>query len=225
MQISVKTALDQRRTRKNGSKAIVIRIIKDRSPTYLSTGYFVLPENLIEIDESNVIIKKDPFIKNISVANKQLKKLHTELEEFIQQLIDEDRAADMTSTEIKNAFLNRDNALSLNAFMLAKIEDFKASNRRGYADVWADAERFLVRALVNPITFKSFNLKTIIKLEKFHLAKNPEGINGLSVWLRTIRTAYYAYAKENKIIIKSNPWSDYTIRKKEREKEPPQVKS
>ncbi len=216
MQISLKITLDKRKKRKDGSFPIVIRLIKDRIPVYIPTGYSVHKEYFVEVDDEMGVILKNEHTKNAGRINQELKDLLDELSEFINKHRDDGLLPRMRSTAIKQEFLNRNKRaeITLNAFMREKEKLLRKANRHGYADLWKYAESFLIRALKKEVTFDEFNLKTILKLETHHLSQNPDGINGLSAYLRLIRTAYYDYAKENNIELYRNPWDKYTIRKK-----------
>lgn len=214
MQISIKIVLDKRFLRKNNTFSIVIRIIKDRRPALIRTGFEVSQDNFIEMEDGEAIVTKDPAIKNISRINKSLKDQLADVREFINGLIDSGVINSMSSTEIRHAYVNRNKSNSLNQFMKNRASDLQESGRSGYGKLWEHAESFLTRALGKDIAFEDFNLKTIHKLERFHLSNNPDGINGLSAYLRLVRTAYYRFAKENNIDMKNNPWISYTIRSK-----------
>ncbi len=216
MQISIKITLDKRKKRKNGAYPLVIRLTKDRIPVYIPTGYAVHKEYFVEVDEQSGIVLKNEYIKNPGRVNQELKELMEDITGFLNKLKDEGVLHRLRSTDIKQEFLNRNKkaTITLNAFMHEKEKQLRKSNRHGYADLWKYAESFLMRALKKEITFDEFSLKTILKLEMHHLSLNPDGINGLSAYLRLIRTAYYDYAKENNIEIYNNPWNKYTIRKK-----------
>ncbi len=214
MQISVKIVLDKRFLRKNNSYSIVVRILKDRRPALIRTGYEVNQDNFVEMEDGEAIVTKDPAIKNINRVNRNLKDQLADIREFINGLIDAGLINNMTSTDIRQAYVNRNKSNSLNQFMKDRAADLEKTGRNGYGKLWEYAESFLTRALEKDIPFEDFSLKTIHKMERFHLSNNPDGINGLSAYLRLIRTAYYRLAKENNIDLKNNPWDSYTIRSK-----------
>ncbi len=191
MAATIQIILDLRRKKMDNTYPISFRIIHNRTSTTIRSGYSVEKKYW---DEKKSSVKRG--CKNIPDTvglNFLLSKKKTEL---MRNMIDMDNQGildGMTITELKFSLtdnVNKNND-TIEFFGKKVIAELKAENKFGNADAYKQSLRFLSNySGKRNITFRQLNFKLLQSLENRYMSKPDNHYNGLSVYMRSIRTLY-----------------------------------
>jgi integrase len=191
MNASIKVILYTSKLLKNGESPIMLRVIKDRKPKYISVG-FSCHADLWDF-ENNIPKKKHPHYKEINLLIDSKKK---EAGKLLLDLENENK--NLTSFEIR-AKLKKEkanNSLVLNYFD-DNIKRLTATGQIKNADVYRDTKRNLSYFLENrTIQFSEIDSQFLNKFEEF-LKQKGKGGNTIFIYMRTLRALINKAIKED----------------------------
>ena len=191
MNTSIKVVLYTSKILKNGESPIVLRVIKDRKPKYLTVGYSCHPD--VWDKENNLPKKKHPHFKEICLLIDSKKK---EAGKLILDLENENK--NLSSFEIKSKLKKeKTNNSSVLDYFESIIKRLIASGQIKNADVYRDTKRNLSYFLGNrKIQFSEIDIQFLNKFEEY-LKNKGKGGNTIFIYMRTLRALINKAIKEN----------------------------
>lgn len=212
MNTSVKISLDTRKQKKDLTYPIILRITHKRRTTAISTGYSV---QLKDWDKKKEIIKSTyRGVESVTRLNNYLLKQKSNALEIITKLADKNELGLMSVTEIKLRITNSKRISSFYNYSENLISELQKSgkigNARAYSHSLSAIKSFHGK---KDLSFEEINYNFLNKLEQHHLSKG-NSLNGLAVYLRTIRAIYNKAIKANIIDKSLYPFDKYKIKTK-----------
>jgi len=193
---SIKVVLYTSKTLNNGEHPIMLRVIKDRKPKYLSL-HISCPKELWD-DENNLPKKKHPLYKEMVIA---IDKKKLEANKLLLELSNEEKeaSAEEIRSKLKKSVVDKKTVF---LYFDEVIKRLTATNRLGYAGIFKSTKNSLV-------TFRKgldlhFSDITTSFLTKYEDAFYERGVtpNSVFVFLRTFKTLINYARKDN--IVKSD---------------------
>jgi integrase len=201
---SVKILLYTHKTLKDGSYPIVLSIIKDRKRKLISLGYAAKVTQWNQ--EKNLPNSKHPHYSELTKNLKR--KLHL-AEKAIMDL--DDKSMPFSVDDIAEAITDKKKTSSFKEYTTELISMFEKTGRYGNARVYEDAKNaFLKFHEDKDIDIKYINYKILKQFEEYLQARNHK-VNGISVYLRTIRAIYNKAIKDKIVSDKYYPFKNFKI--------------
>ena len=212
MNASVKISLDTRRPKKDGSFPIILRITHKRKTTSITTGYSV-PIKYWD-SKRGKIRKSYTGVANISRTNNFLEKQKAKAIDKLTRLEEDDKLIYLSIPEVKDKILGKAKDNSFFAFSEKVIgtlmNEDRIGNARSYKNVLREVKKF--RNGID-FPFSELNYQFLKKFEHYYLAKGLS-LNGLAVYMRTIRAIFNRAIKEELVDRRAYPFADYVIKTK-----------
>ncbi|MEM6764444.1 MAG: site-specific integrase [Bacteroidota bacterium] len=213
MKTNILISLDTRRPKADGSYPLVMRIGHKRRTATIQLGYDIKKKDW---DAKKRMVRKSyTGVSSFTRLNHRLSKIKTELFEIIRELEENEQLAKMSATDIKNFYLRNDENSSFLAYGSRLVQDLKIMNKIGTAQSYYTTinalKNFLAIKGKSELTFLQVDYSFLKSFEKAHLAKGNT-LNGLGVYMRTIRAIYNKAIKEGLVDRKYYPFHDYKIK-------------
>lgn len=193
---SIKAVLYTSKTLNNGEHPIMLRVIKDRKPKYLSL-HLSCTKDLWD-EENNLPKKKHPLYKEMVIA---IDKKKLEANRLVLDLSNEEKdvSAEEIRSKLKTSVVNKKSVFQYFDEVIARL---KATNRLGYAGIFKSTKNSLV-TFRNGKDFQFSDITTSF-LTKYEDAFYERGVapNSVFVFLRTFKTLVNYARKDN--IVKSD---------------------
>lgn len=233
MTSSIKVSLDTRRSKKDGTYPLILRLTHDRKTTSIKTGIFLKKEDW---DTEKLEVKKSyKGTSNVTRLNNEIQKKKSDALDSILKLSEGKKVAPSTVTDIKQRidpdFQNR----SFYDFGDTLIKELIKAERIGTARSY----QLLLNVLKtfnkgkpleknkggNPKTtkfkepkyadlrFGEINYSFLQQFENYHLSAGNQ-LNGLAVYMRTIRSIFNKAIKAKEVDKDLYPFNDYKIKTK-----------
>jgi integrase len=204
--------LDKRRQKKDGTYPLVFQVVFYTVPVKISTGI-----SLVEEDFD----KQSGFIKNDKSLNKELfrteETYRKRLEQFVLQ-----HPKNRNANDLRCFILNKTlDELTISEYWDRTIKDLTIMGRLGGANIYKQSKSSIAKFIDLDIPFKNFTYRDIVNLEQ-HLFVSGVSINGMGVYLRTLRAICNRAIKEDVVNYDWYPFRKYKIKK---EKTTPRVVS
>ncbi len=203
---SVKVILYTSKVLKNGEHPIMLRVIKDRKPKYISIGHSCKPELWDEIEGKPK--KKHPFEKEINILIDTKRAVANKL--ILENQIED---KEYSSEEIIERVSRKSNKCMVLEYFDIVIKRLKDSNRIGNANVYKSTKNSLSKFRENKdFQFSDINYKFLNRYEESFL-KRGVCLNSIFVFMRTFKTLVN-FAKRDEIARKDfDPFIDYSFTK------------
>ena len=233
MTSSIKVSLDTRRSKKDGTYPLILRLTHDRKTTSIKTGIFLKKEDW---DEDKLEVKKSyKGTSNVTRLNNEIQKKKSDALDSILKLGDSKKAVLSTVTDVKQRidpdFQNR----SFYDFGDKLIKELTSAERIGTArsyqlllnvlKTFNKGKPFEKNKGGNPKTtkfkeskyfdlrFGEINYNFLQQFENYHLSAGNQ-LNGLAVYMRTIRSIFNKAIKAKEVDKDLYPFNDYKIKTK-----------
>lgn len=213
MTTNVNISLDKRRSRTDGTYPLVLRIGHKRRTATIQLGYFLKEKDW---DEKRRMVRRSfTGVVSFTRLNHRLAKTKTDVFEKIRELEELKQIDKMSATDIKNYYLKKDENQSFLAYTLKLVADLRRINKLGtaqsYKCIHGVLTGFLKAEGKTDIKFIQLDYSFLKAFENAHLAKGNT-LNGLGVYMRTIRAIYNKAIKEGLVDRKHYPFQEYKIR-------------
>lgn len=203
---SVKVILYTSKKLKNGEHPIMLRVIKDRKPKYISIGYSSTPANWDE--KTGKPKKKHPFEMEITILIDQKKQKANKI--ILNKLIDDH---DFSSEEIIDKVSRKVAKCTVFAYFDELIERFKQFNRIGNAKVYQATKNSLLSFRKNrDFQFSDINLSFLNRYEE-DFQKRGVKPNSIFVFMRTFKTLVNHAKRDGKVREDFDPFKDFSFKK------------
>lgn len=210
MSITTKLFLDNRRTKKDGTQSIKLRLTINRKTIEWSIGYSISPKYW---HEKNQAVKSNcPQVGNTTRFNNFLQKEKSKAIEKVISLNDSGELNTLSLKDIKNRILNKRDTIYLiefcNEVIAEMIQAGKVGNARVYKTMRNSVNTFLKE---KDIPFRLLTYKWLKKYEAWYLGRG-NSVNGLSVNLRTLRALLNRAIKQGVANKENYPFENYSIK-------------
>lgn len=232
---SIAVSLDTRRVRKDGTYPIILRLTHKSKTTSIKTGIY-LQEN--DWDAEARAVKKSAKVLNVTRLNNEIQKKKAEALDNILKLEEKSKQAPLSITDIKGKIVPSTITHSFYEFSEKLIKDLRKAGRIGTArsydgtisvlktfnkgkalpknmggnpNVKIRLEHKGVKANVSDLSFEEVNYTFLKKFETYHLSSG-NGLNGLAVYMRTIRAIFNQAIKEGLAERNHYPFAQYKIK-------------
>ena len=199
--------LDQRRTKRDGSFPLKIRISHNKKAHLHSLGISILPK---QWDVSKFQIKQHT---NCKLLNAKLNKQFTWVE---QKLLDLERTKPIhTIQDIKGIFkpqkVEKEEKFDIVKYGYKLIEQQNQSGRYGNANTYKKAIERLRKFSPSKLAFENITYQFLCDWET---AMRKEGVkvNSVGAYMRSIRAIYNQAIKSNIVDAKHYPFTNYKIK-------------
>ena len=190
MNTTVKVILYTSKTLSNGEHPVMLRIIKDRKPKYISTGISCIPELW---DEKLCVPKKKH--RHYKEAKLLIAKKKLDAEKIVYDL--ENESKNLSAQEIKGKLKKeRVNNPYLYKYFDKVIDRFKTSGQIKTSEIYKDTKRNLVYYTGSKeVHFSEIDVSFLNQFEEYLKAQGKGG-NTIYLYLRTLRAVLNKAIKE-----------------------------
>jgi len=210
MDTSLTLSLDTRRSKKDGSYPLVLRLGHKQRTASISLRFFIHEKDWDA--KSKTVRKSFKSIESIAKINNELQKKRNDAMDIIMKLHDSGELDSLSVTELKEKIENPVTYHSFFSYTEHIIDELKRANRFGTARSYKGALSVLKDfSGGRDLSFKSINYQFLTKFETNHIAKG-NSLNGLSVYLRAIRAIYNKAIKSGIVEKELYPFSDYKVK-------------
>jgi integrase len=203
-------SLDKRREKKDGTFPLILRLTHLRKTTSISLGYNISEKDW---DEKNRRIKKSyKDVSSVSRLNNKLAKQKAEAMDIINNLDEKGQLNFISILQLKEKITKKSSTGSFFQFGDDLVKDMKEARQIGNARIHKTLLNVLrTYCKGKDLKFYELNYDFLKKFEKYHLSKG-NSINGLSVYMRTIRAIYNKAISANCVEKQAYPFENYKIR-------------
>lgn len=203
--MSIKLILYKSKTLSNGEHPIMIRVIKERKPKYIATGYSS-DKNLWN-EESQEPKRAHPHYKELKILMGK-KKLETE--KFVYNLEAENE--DLSAHDIQRSLRRKKNHNgSLYAYIDTIVERMTNAGQIKNASIYKDAKRNIKHFTgKKDVQFSDVDIMFLNKFEE-HLKAKGKGANTIYLYLRTLRAVLNKAIKELVCSEKYYPFKNFSL--------------
>jgi integrase/recombinase XerD len=210
MKTSITISLDRRRPKIDGTMPIVLRLSHGRKTTALQSGYSVADKYW---DDNNRKIRSScSTIDNVTRANNHILKKKAQAIDLINSLDEKKELNALSITQLKNRIIGSSNKATFFTYTEGIINELmsthKIGNARNYKNVLREFKKYKKE---RDFFIEEINYHFLKDFENHYLAKKLS-INGLSIYLRTLRAIYNRAIKDNLVDKASYPFDHFTIK-------------
>lgn len=209
MNTNIVVSLDTRRAKKDNTFPLILRLGHNERTTPISLKISL---NKKDWDEEAKKVKNS-YVGSSSVSrlNNYIQKKKSEAMDIILKLDEQGLLSQLSILDVKNRIANQGEVNSFFVFGNNLVKELNEAKRIGTARSYKETLSVLKNYLNKDVTFNEINYSFLTKLEKHHLGKGNE-LNGLAVYMRTIRAIFNKAIKVGIAEKDSYPFEDYSIR-------------
>ncbi len=200
------------RTKNNlGEHPLKLRIIHNRTSAHISTGFHVIQKDW---DKKNERLKStSKSTDNTTRFNNLLISKKAKYFDAIAELEEEGKLEELSATQVKRKLLNQHVEIKdVFTFLEDQYKWLGKSGKYGTARTYRDLINKLSKFTNNQsLSFTDIDYKFLKDLEQHHLASGAQ-YSSLSIYLRTLRSAYNKAIKYGHVKSKFYPFDKYTIK-------------
>lgn len=191
---------------KNGEHPIMIRLIKDRKPKYISTGESC--SKTLWDEKKNLPAKKHPLSKEIII---KIEKVKIEAKRLLHKF--EEEATDFSSEQFTKKLKNQSRKTTVIQFLEEVIADLIKAQKIGNSEVY-NSLRLAIRLFRSEkdFAFSELDGSFLRKLEQ-HFRERGIKETSMSVYFRTLRALYNRAVVEDYAKKEFDPFKDFKISK------------
>lgn len=216
MKTSIVISLDTRRSKKDGSFPLVMRIVHHRETISIPLGFSIKSKDWD--DKTRAVKKSYDGIDQVARLNNMIQKQKTEAMTVIMKLHEKGQLDNLSASELKDLIYRPAKAQSFVHFGTQLSKELTAANRFGTARAYKDAVTILkVFSGHEDIPFARINYQFLRRFEAFHLGKG-NSLNGLASYLRSIRAIFNKAIKSGIVEKELYPFDAYKIKTEPTEK-------
>ena len=191
---------------KNGEHPIMVRLIKDRKPKYISVGMSC--SKAMWDDKKNLPAKKHPLATEMII---KIEKTKTDARRLLMQL--EDEKASFTAEEFTKKLKNQSKRITVLQFLDEVITDLMKADKVGNANVHKNLKKVLERFRnQKDFTFSELDGSFLRRFEQDFRERGVSEVS-MSVHFRTLRALYNRAVVEDFAKKEADPFVDYKISK------------
>ena len=201
--VTCKIILHKTKKLKDGKHPIVIRITFRRKRKYYTIGESATTSEWEQIANQNRRKKEWRDLRKKIVLTEQ------QVEEVVEALEKKDS---FTFDAFERSFFSNQDSATVFQFFNQLIDQFTKQGRIGNADIYKGTRNELMRFRKRKdLQFEDVTLSFLHRWETFLSATNST--NSISIYMRTLRSAYNKAIKEGLVQQQQYPFKDYQIKK------------
>lgn len=210
MNTNVVISLDTRRAKNDGTYPIILRLGHNRQTTAIPIGISI-PQK--DWDEKKRLIRKSyAGVSSVTRLNNQIEKAKTDAMDIILKLHESGVLQTLSITSLKDRITQKETKDSFLHFAGQCVEELLQAHRIGTARSY----KGLINVLKDyrkgrDLLFKEVTYEFLAKFETHHKSKG-NGVNGLAVYMRTLRAIYNKAIKSGVADKELYPFDDYKIK-------------
>lgn len=210
MNTTIVFSLDYRTPKKDGTCALLLRIIHHGKPAQITTGIYLHEKDW---DDKKRLIKSSyKGAESVTRLNNYLQKQKAEALDIITKLADNKTLDSFTAFQLKELIKKKSDKVSFFKYTENLIEEMKIEGRIGNARIYKSVLGiFKGYCKDKDMAFQDINYAFLKKFESTHLSKGNT-YNSLSVYFRTIRAIYNKAIKDGVIDKALYPFENITIK-------------
>lgn len=239
---SVTVSLDTRRARKDGTYPVILRLTHKSKTTSIKTGIYLKEKDWDA--EARTVKKSATGVSNVTRLNNEIQKKKAEALDNILKLQDKAKKTPLSLYDVKNQISPSPDIHSFYEYGEKLVKDLRKAERIGTACSYEGTLRVLKtfnkgkplekhaggnpkekakldykgpNKKVSNLTFEEVNYAFLKSFETYHLSYG-NGFNGLSVYLRNVRSIYNQAIKEGLADRNHYPFAQYKIKEVPTEK-------
>lgn len=210
MNTNIVVSLDTRRKKKDGSYPIIMRLGHNGKTTSIPLGLSIDEKDWD--DKQRKVKKTYTGVNSVTWLNNRIQKMKTEAMNIILKLHEDGILQTLPITSLKDRITQKDAKDSFFEFANQCVNELIAANRIGTARSYKGIISILKDYRKGrDLLFKEITYEFLTKFEIYHKAKG-NGINGLAVYMRTIRSIYNKGIKSGRVEKELYPFDDYKIK-------------
>ena len=191
---------------KNGEHPIMVRLIKDRKPKYISVGVGCSKD--LWDSKKNLPSKKHPLSKELII---KIEKTKTDAKRLLLKF--EDEKLDFSSEEFTKKLKNQTKKTTVYQFLETVIAELLKADKVGNSNVYKSLRDVLLRFRNRKdFTFSELDGSFLRKFEQ-DLRERGLKENSMSVHFRTLRALYNRAVVEDYARKESNPFQEFKVSK------------
>ena len=202
--------MDTRRQLKNGTCPIIFRLSHYRKTTAIAAGFSIPPEYW---NGKNREVKRNyKGVSSVTRLNNLLSKKKTELMDGINSLEESGRLEGLSINELKSILTKSTVKISFFDYAQQLIDGMMDAKRFGNARAYRQVYNVLKTFNgTESLRFEEITYAYLNRFEIYHLRKG-NGINGLSVYMRTIRAIFNKAITQGLVARDRYPFTQYKIK-------------
>ncbi len=211
MNASIVVSLDTRRVKQDGTYPLIMRLGFDNRTIPISLGYSLKEDDWD--DAARKVKKSYQGTETVSRLNNLIQKKKANALDIVMKLDEKGELKRLSVADIKQRIVNTQGNQCFFKYGETLVADLREAKRYGNAECYQFTINILKGFVAKKdLPFNAITYDFLKRFETFHLAKEGNGYNGLSVYLRTIR-AIYNYAIKAGIADKElYPFDAYKIK-------------
>ncbi|RYE43587.1 MAG: site-specific integrase [Sphingobacteriales bacterium] len=233
---SIAISLDMRRARQDGTFPLILRLTHKTKTTSIRTGIYLRESDWDQ--EARVVKKSYSGVTNVTRLNNEIQKKKAEALDNILKLEERSKKTPFTVVEVKGHIAPTLTSQSFYEYADKLIKDLRKAERLGTARSYEGVVNVLKtfnkgkpftknkggdpqgktrtkdKIEMTPSThlrFDEINYAFLMRFQTYHLASGNE-LNGLAVYMRTIRSIYNQAIKSGVADKALYPFDDYKIK-------------
>jgi len=216
MNTNIVITLDTRREKKNKNYPLIMRLGHNERTTSIPLGIDLLEKDW---DSKNKVVKKSYVgVSTVSRLNNLIQKKKTDAMDIIFKLHETKKLNNLPITELRDRIAKKGKTQSFYIYTDTVIENLIKANRIGTARSYRGVISVLKTFHGNKdLLFSDVTYSFLNKFETNHKSRD-NGINGLAVYLRTIRAIFNKAIKDGMAEKEQYPFVDYKIKTEPTEK-------
>ncbi len=210
MKTNITLSIDTRRKRKDGMCPIIFRLSHHRKTITIATGFAVPPEYW---NEKNREIKRTyNGVSSVPRLNNLLMKKKTDLRDGINALEENSSLEALSISDLKNILTKSNKSILFFEYAKQLIDEMEEAKRFGNARAYRSAMGALKKFNKKEnLRFEEISYNYLKRFETSHFKKG-NSVNGLSMYMRTIRAIYNKAIHQGIVSADYYPFKKYKIK-------------
>lgn len=217
MNTNIVLSLDLRKPKKDLTCPVLLRVVHLGQTAGIRTGIYVQEKDW-DFEERKV---KSSYrgTESVSRLNNRLHKLKTAAMDYVIKLDEQKRLNALTVKELKDILEKKPQKHSFYSYTEELIKEMKEAHHIGNSKVYEGTLGAVKRFMEEKeLSFLNITPVWLKKFENHFLKKPGNTVNGLAVYMRTIRAIYNQAIKARLVDKELYPFSEYTIQKERTKK-------
>jgi site-specific recombinase XerD len=217
MNTNIVLSLDTRKPKKDSTCPVLLRIVHLGQTAGIRTGIYVQEKDW-DFEERKI---KSSYrgTESVSRLNNRLQKLRNEAMDYVIKLDEQKRLNALTVTELKDILEKKPQKHSFYSYTKELIKTMKEAHHIGNSKVYEGTLTAIKKFMEQKeLAFISITPHWLKKFENHFLKKPGNTVNGLAVYMRTIRAIFNQAIKARLVDKDLYPFTEYTIQKERTKK-------
>lgn len=217
MNINVLLTLDTRAVKLDGTYPLVFRIYRNNTFFPIQSGYSLLAKDW---DEKRRAVKSSYKGSNsVTWLNNYLTKQKASYVDFIGKLSESNELPKLSNAKLKDILTGKKDDIGFFAYTQELIDELISMRKVGNARIYKSVMNVLKTYRKNKeIRFEEITYEFLRKYEREFFQTEGNSVNGLSVYMRTIRAIYNKAIKDGIVKEEFYPFKLYKIKNESTQK-------